>query len=80
MKKAIRTIVYDDELRIEAYRLEGIVQPFPNHFHEHYVIGIVEDWQRVLFCKNRKYGIKKGSIVLLIPVITMPASKMMTVL
>ena len=80
MKKAIRTIVYDDELRIEAYRLEGIVQPFPNHFHEHYVIGIVEAGQRVLFCKNRKYGIKKGSIVLLIPVITMPASKMMTVL
>ena len=55
MQKAIRTIVYDDELRIEAYRLEGIVQPFPNHFHEHYVIGIVEDGQRVLFCKNRQY-------------------------
>ena len=67
MKKAIRTIVYDDELQIEAYRLEGIVQPFPNHFHEHYVIGIVEDGQRVLFCKNRQYGIKKGSIVLFNP-------------
>ena len=56
MKKAIRTIVYDDELRIEAYRLEGIVQPFPNHFHEHYVIGIVEDGQRVLFCKIESIG------------------------
>ena len=26
MKKAIKTIVYDDELRIEAYHYEGIVQ------------------------------------------------------
>ena len=33
MKKEIRTVVYDDELRIEAYRFEGIVQPFPSHFH-----------------------------------------------
>ncbi len=28
MKKEIRTVVYDDELRMEAYRFEGIVQPF----------------------------------------------------
>lgn len=67
MKKEIRTIVYDDEMRIEAYHFEGIVQPFPNHFHEHYVIGFVKDGQRVLFCKNRQYGIKKGSIVLFNP-------------
>lgn len=60
MKKAIRTIVYDDELRIEAYRLEGIVQPFPNHFHEHYVIGFVEDGQRVLFCKIESTVSRKG--------------------
>ena len=42
MKKEVRTVVYDDELRMEAYRFEGIVQPFPRHFHEHYVIGVVE--------------------------------------
>ena len=48
MKKETRTVVYDDELRMEAYRFEGIVQPFPNHFHEHYVIGFVEEGQRVL--------------------------------
>ena len=27
MKKETRTVVYDDELRIEAYRFEGIIQP-----------------------------------------------------
>ena len=32
MKKETRTVVYDDELRIEAYRFEGIIQPFPGHF------------------------------------------------
>lgn len=32
MKKEIRTVCYDDDLHLEAYRFEGIVQPFPNHF------------------------------------------------
>ena len=67
MKKEIRTVVYDEELRLEAYRFEGIVQPFPNHFHEHYVIGFVEDGQRLLSCRNREYVIEKGSIVLFNP-------------
>ena len=42
MKKGIRTAVYDEGLRMEAYRFEGIAQPFPNHFHEYYVIVLVE--------------------------------------
>ena len=67
MKKEIRTVVYDDELHIEAYRFEGIVQPFPNHFHEHYVIGFVEEGQRVLSCKSKEYIIDKGSIVVFNP-------------
>lgn len=67
MKKEIRTVVYDDELHIEAYRFEGIVQPFPNHFHEHYVIGFVEEGQRVLSCKSKEYIIDKGSIVIFNP-------------
>ena len=28
MRKEIKTVVYDDELRLEAYRFEGVVQPF----------------------------------------------------
>ena len=27
MEKEMRTVVYDESLRIEAYRFEGIVQP-----------------------------------------------------
>ena len=67
MKKQTRTAVYDDELRIEAYRFEGIVQPFPNHFHEYYVIGFIEDGQRILSCRNQEYALKKGNILLFNP-------------
>lgn len=67
MKKEVRTVVYDDELHIEAYCFEGIVQPFPNHFHEYYVIGFVEDGERVLSCKNQEYTIKKGDVLLFNP-------------
>lgn len=67
MKKETRTVVYDDELRLEAYRFEGIVQPFPNHFHEYYVIGFVESGERCLSCKNKEYVIKKGNVILFNP-------------
>lgn len=67
MKKETRMVVFDDELRIEAYRFEGIVQPFPNHFHEYYVIGFVENGERCLSCKNKEYNIAKGNIVLFNP-------------
>ena len=67
MKKEVRTVVYNEELRLEAYRFEGMVQPFSNHFHEYYVIGFVEDGGRCLSCKNQEYFIRKGDIVLFNP-------------
>ena len=67
MKKEVRTVVYDEELRMEAYRFEGIVQPFPNHFHEYYVIGFMEDGERVLSCKNQEYTITEGDVLLFNP-------------
>lgn len=67
MRREIRTVVYDDELQMEAYRFEGIVQPFPNHFHEYYVIGFIEKGERCLSCRNREYIIDKGSMVVFHP-------------
>ncbi len=67
MRKEIRTVVYDEALRVEAYRFEGIVQPFPNHFHEHYVIGFVENGERCLTCRNRDYMIGRGTVLLFHP-------------
>ncbi len=62
-----KKVVYDDELRLEAYRFEGIIQPFPSHFHEHYVIGFVEKGERVLSCRDREYAIEEGGILLFNP-------------
>lgn len=67
MKKEIRTLVYDEELQLEAYRFEGIAKSFPNHFHEHYVIGFVEKGQRTLSCRNKDYSIECGNVVLFNP-------------
>ncbi len=67
MKKETRTVVYDTKLQIETYRFQGIVQPFPNHFHEQYVLGFVENGQRTLSCKNKEYRIARGDIVLFQP-------------
>lgn len=67
MKGEKRTVIYDDELKLEAYRFEGIVQPFPNHFHEHYVIGIVEHGQRILSCKGKEYRVGNGDVLLFNP-------------
>lgn len=67
MKKEVRTVIYDDELRLEAYRFEGIMQPFQNHFHEYYVNGSVENGKRCLSCKNKEYTLQRGNIVLFNP-------------
>ena len=67
MQKEIRTVCYDDDLHLEAYRFEGIVQPFPNHFHDYYVIGFIEAGTRCLSCKNKEYTVSQGNILLFNP-------------
>ena len=67
MQKEIRTVCYDEDLHLEAYRFEGIVQPFPNHFHDYYVIGFIEAGTRCLSCKNKEYTVGQGNILLFQP-------------
>ncbi|MDE6863458.1 MAG: AraC family transcriptional regulator [Eubacterium sp.] len=67
MKKETRTICYDEDLKLEAYQLQGIVQPFPIHFHDYYVIGFVESGTRLMSCKNKEYTITKGNILIFNP-------------
>lgn len=62
-----RTVRFDYDLQIEAYHFLGIMQKFPNHFHEYYVIGFIEVGQRRLSCKNKEYVIGTGDIVLFNP-------------
>lgn len=67
MKQEERTVCFDKELKIEAYRFKGIMQKFPNHFHEHYVIGFIEKGQRYLSCKNKEYTTSTGDLLLFNP-------------
>ncbi len=67
MKKETRTIYYDEELQIEAYRFEGVMQPFPIHFHDYYVIGFIESGNRCLTCENAHYSVGAGDIILFNP-------------
>lgn len=62
-----RTVCFDHNLQIEAYRFEGIMQKFPNHFHEYYVIGFIESGQRRLSCKNKEYVIGTGDLIFFNP-------------
>lgn len=67
MTQEKRTVKYDAELEVEAYHFQGIMQKFPNHFHEYYVIGFIEKGQRYLSCKNKEYTIEPGDLVLFNP-------------
>lgn len=54
-------------MKVEAYHFQGIMQKFPNHFHEYYVIGFIEKGNRLLLCKNKEYTIEPGDLILFNP-------------
>lgn len=67
MESEIRTICFDQELQIEAYRFQGVQQKFPNHFHEYYVVGFIEKGKRSLLCNERSYIITPGDLLVFNP-------------
>ena len=67
MEKERRAMVYDHDLRITAYRFEAMGEPFPSHFHEHYVLGLVERGQRRMICGGRAQDISRGDVVIFHP-------------
>lgn len=62
-----KTAVFDRTLQIEGYRFRGLAQPFPTHFHGHYVLGLVERGVRELACKGRTWTLRPGCLMLLNP-------------
>lgn len=67
MTKPAKTMVHDSDLTLDAYRFEGLAQPFPNHFHEDYVLGLVLRGERRLLCKGEERRIGPGHLLLLNP-------------
>lgn len=67
MLNEIRTVCFDTDLNIEAYNFKGVMQKFPNHFHDYYVIGFIEKGKRHLSCKNKQFIIETGDLILFNP-------------
>ena len=67
MQKESRAVFYDPELQIEAYYFKGIVQAFPDHFHEHYVIGAIESGRRWALTDGEQYMVEPGDLVIFNP-------------
>ena len=62
-----RYVCYDEELDIEAYNLRGVVQKFPAHFHEYFVVGYIENGTRTLFADGAQRELSAGDIILFNP-------------
>lgn len=67
MSKELRNIVYDKDLHLEALRFPGIVEGFPNHFHDYYTIGYIEKGERNVFCNGKGFSVKAGDITIFNP-------------
>jgi AraC-like DNA-binding protein len=65
--REVRTIVFDSDLNFEAYRFEGIMQKFPNHFHDYYVIGFIEQGKRLMICNNEEHILNSGDVIIFNP-------------
>ncbi|MGG1662179.1 helix-turn-helix domain-containing protein [Brevibacillus sp. NRS-1366] len=67
MAKEVRTVCFDKKLKIEAYCFKGIMQKFPNHFHDYYVLGFIEKGKRYLICKNQEFITNAGDVIIFNP-------------
>ncbi|MED4753707.1 AraC family transcriptional regulator [Brevibacillus choshinensis] len=67
MANEVRTVFFDKKLKIEAYCFQGIMQKFPNHFHDYYVLGFIEKGKRYLLCKNQEYITNAGDVIIFNP-------------
>ena len=67
MPGGTRVIRFDADLHIEACWFHGLLQNFPNHFHEHYVIGCIDGGRLRVLCNNKEYLAKAGDLILFNP-------------
>ena len=67
MEREIRKVYYDRTLEVEAYYFKGIVQKFPDHFHEHYVIGAIESGRRWAWFDGERHLIEPGDLLAINP-------------
>ncbi|MDD4835819.1 MAG: AraC family transcriptional regulator [Dethiosulfovibrio sp.] len=62
-----RSVYYDSDIGLEAYGFRGLVQEFPCHSHDYYVIGFVERSRRRFVCRGEESCISPGDVILIAP-------------
>ena len=67
MKRELRMVRFDAQLQLEAYHFQGLLQKFPPHFHDYYVIGYIESGKRSMQCNGVQYTLAAGDMVLFNP-------------
>lgn len=67
MFEKMKKIRYDEDLQIEAYQFNGVAQSFPNHFHQYYVVGLIEAGERQLTVNNQKCRVGPGDLMIFNP-------------
>lgn len=67
MEQGRRTVCFDRELGIEAYRFEGILQIFPGHFHEYYTVSFIEAGLQHAVCQGADCRVSAGDVILFNP-------------
>ena len=67
MAKETRTAIYDKDTGIEVFRFSGFLRPFPLHFHNYYVIGLVLKGKRRLICRGNEHTAEEGDIIIFNP-------------
>ena len=67
MDTSTRIIRFDDDLQVEAYQFVGLAREFPNHFHDCYVIGLMETGERRMTVNQHEYRIGPGDLLLFNP-------------
>lgn len=67
MEKELKTLPCAGAPPLEAYRFQDLDRPFPDHFHDYYVIGLVERGGRCLSWRGRSYLLRPGDILLFNP-------------
>lgn len=58
-----KIICYDEDLAVEAYSFTGVSQNFPNHFHDYYVVGLIEEGVRTMKVNNHEYTLQPGDLL-----------------
>lgn len=67
MEREEKTLCADRKAGVLACRFCGTVRGFPRHFHDDYVLGLVEDGSRRLVCRGREYVLGRGDVLVLAP-------------